>query len=300
MKQKALVTGGTGFIGTNLLLRLLKEGWDVFCLVRSQFRLSSEFLSQGVKEVVCPNSTEEYVSVLKLINPSVVFHLASLFIGQHKTCQVSDLIESNVHFGTKLLEAMSCAGVKRIVNTGTSWQHFNNEDYNPVCLYAATKQAFEDILKFYVHSENFQSITLEIFDTYGPNDFRPKILPTLLNLKKDDPEILLSPGEQKLDFVYIDDVIECFVLSGLELSSKKNAQGDFKKFCVRTGNPIKLKELVEMIEKLKDFKLPVKLGGRAYRPREVMEAYPFGNNPPYWLPKIGLTEGLKKTIHRII
>src|SRR4051812_1833664 len=90
-------------------------------------------------------STERIVARLKACKPDVVFHLASLFVSDHRVQDVQNLVESNLLFGTQLLEAMAQAGVKRIINTGTSWQC-----PHPFNLYAATKQAFESILGYYV------------------------------------------------------------------------------------------------------------------------------------------------------
>ena len=69
-------------------------------------------------------------------------------------------MSSNITFGTQLVEAMVANGCYQFVNTGTSWQHYENDEYNPVNLYAATKQAFEDILRYYVETSALRVITL--------------------------------------------------------------------------------------------------------------------------------------------
>ena len=68
---------------------------------------------------------------------------------------------------------MKEVGVKILVNTGTSWQHYENKDYSPVNLYAATKQSFEAILQYYVEVASLKAITLKLFETYGLDDPRP-------------------------------------------------------------------------------------------------------------------------------
>ena len=67
------------------------------------------------------------------------------------------------------------AGCYRMVNTGTSWQHYENSDHRPSNLYAATKQAFEEILNFYATAYPLRVCSLHLSDTYGPNDIRPKL-----------------------------------------------------------------------------------------------------------------------------
>lgn len=115
------------------------------------------------------------------INPDIVIHIASLTSVTHDYSTIENLLRSNIEFPTKLLEAMEVAGVKKFINTGTTWQNYNSADYEPVNLYAATKQAFEDILKYYIFAKGFSSITLRLFDTYGPNDTRKNLYHYLID-----------------------------------------------------------------------------------------------------------------------
>ena len=143
MKKRVVVTGATGFVGSHLVNALLEKGYEVFVISR----LESDFSS--LKKIDEPHIFRysgdiiQMVSFFRKIQPIGVFHLASKFIAEHKTEEVDTLINSNILFSTQLLEAMKEANVKNLINTGTSWQYYNNDDYNPVCLYAATKQAFE-------------------------------------------------------------------------------------------------------------------------------------------------------------
>jgi nucleoside-diphosphate-sugar epimerase len=149
----ALVTGATGFVGSRLVKKLVCDGWVVHIIVRDGSKLTE------LKEIVGDIHIHEYdgssssmTEIVSSSNPSVVFHLASLFLSEHKSDQINDLIDSNITFGTQLLEAMVTCQVYNLVNTGTSWQHYQNEQYSPVNLYAATKQAFENIVQYYVEA----------------------------------------------------------------------------------------------------------------------------------------------------
>ena len=156
----ALVTGATGFVGSHLVRRLVRDGWQVHILGREGSRLPDAAEFTHVINHIHDGSTEGMVRCVTQAKPDVVFHLASLFLSQHTTKDVESLIASNVLFGNQLLEAMKVIEVSCIINTGTSWQHYNNEDYNPVCLYAATKQAFESILDYYVQACSIKAITV--------------------------------------------------------------------------------------------------------------------------------------------
>jgi nucleoside-diphosphate-sugar epimerase len=170
----ALVTGATGFVGSHLVPRLVRAGWQVHVVSRVNSRVpdAPEFFQ--VKMHTHDGTTEGMIRLIGDAKPVVVFHLASLFLSQHEASDVERLVVSNVLFGNQLLEAMKTHGVSHLINTGTSWQHYENKAYSPVNLYAATKQAFESLLQYYVEAHGLRAITLKLSDTYGPHDPRPE------------------------------------------------------------------------------------------------------------------------------
>src|SRR5690606_23561143 len=131
--------------------------------------------------------------------------------------------------------------------------------YSPVCLYAATKQAFESILAFYQETAQLGAITLTLFDTYGPEDRRSKLLPLLVRMKPDDEPLEMSPGEQKIDLVYIDDVIDAYLLAASMLL-RGTVSGCGEQYAVGTGVPISLRELVAVYERISGWQLPIQWG----------------------------------------
>jgi nucleoside-diphosphate-sugar epimerase len=237
-------------------------------------------------------STKEMISIVADAKPSVVFHLASLFIAQNQSNDIETLVSSNVLFGTQLLEAMVINNAYSLVNTGTSWQHYENKPYSPVNLYAATKQAFVDILQFYVEATSLRALTLKLFDTYGPADPRPKLFTLLRKTAAEQQVLAMSPGEQLVDLVYIDDVVEAFVQAARLLMENQVVQHE--EYAVSSRAAIPLRQLVELYGSVINKKLPIEWGSRAYRPREVMTPWSTGKTLPGWRPKIGLEEGIKR------
>lgn len=296
-KKIALVTGGTGYIGSNLVNRLIDNNWDVHVVVRTQSNTTSlGNFSTKITIHTHDGSTESMVEIVAAAKPDIVFHLASLFLSAHQPRDVTSLIQSNILFATQLLEAMNASGVKHLINTGTSWQNYNNQEFSPVNLYAASKQAFESIVQYYIETGGLRVITLKLFDTYGPNDTRPKLFSLLRQAAQSTEPLNMSPGEQLIDLVHISDVIAAFLIAAKRLID--HAEVFNESYAVTSGNPIPLRDLVCLYIQHTNSRVSVKWGARPYRNREVMTPWSKGNTIEGWMPKISLSDGLQDLVSR--
>lgn len=296
MKRRALVTGATGYVGSKLCERLLDDDWTVNVLVRDAGRPLPTTLASRVTPHVYDGSTESVLTAITESKPDVVFHLASLFIAEHRSAQVTDLIASNVLYGTQLVEACVRNRIRYFINTGTSWQHYRSDTYDPVCLYAATKQAFEDILDFYTDAFPFRAITLKLFDTYGPDDPRSKLINLLIKTATTGEALGISPGDQTLDLVHINDVTNAFACCAQQLIDGANCR-PHEHYAVTSGTSVSVRQLVTLLEKISDHPLNVTFGVRPYREREVMIPWRAGRHPPGWTANIDLQTGLAMLLH---
>lgn len=291
IKKNAVITGATGFIGSHLARRLVYDGWKVHLIVRYTSKLT---LIQDIQDDVIihryDGSVSQMPEIFEAADPTIVFHLASLFLVRHEAVDIEPLIRSNILFGTQLVEGMVSRGIDRLVNTGTAWEHFENEAYNPVNLYAATKHAFESILRFYIEAAGLKVITLKLSDTYGPLDPRPKLFSVLRKAAEGQP-VAMSPGEQLIDLVYIDDVVNAFVLTAARLLYQQVSGHEI--YSVTSNEPISLRELVKIYEQETGACLSLKWGERPYRAREVMVPWGKGNKLPNWNVKISLRKGIR-------
>lgn len=270
-----VVTGATGFIGKHLVKELTKNH-NVYILVRP----SSDYSFLGTNHVITfnernENEIERLSEIFKREKIDGIIHLASLFLAQHQCKDIKDLILSNIFLGTALLETCKQANVKWFLNTGTIWQNYNvtdySDEYNPVNLYAATKQSFMTIAKYYTETSPLRFSTLKLCDTYGPNDTRKKIFSLFEQISQTGEVLDMSPGKQLIDIVHIDKVVDEFrTLMTILADETKMFR---KEYVVTSGEQISLKELASRYEKENNVKLNINWGGRAYREREVMKPY---------------------------
>jgi nucleoside-diphosphate-sugar epimerase len=288
---RALITGAAGFIGGGLVRRLLAEGWEVHALLGRTCR--RETLADVAAQVMVHDhdgSLDSMVAILQSARPDVTFHLASLFLSDHRPGDVDALITSNILLSTQLAEAMAATGARRLVNTGTSWQHFCTVDYRPVNLYAATKQACEDILAYYHDAQGLSCLTLKLYDTYGPGDQRRKLINLLLDAARTGEPLALSPGEQEVELTHLDDVTAAFARAAdLLLHSEAPLLAAY----LVPGTRLTVRELVAQVIQATGRPIDAEWGGRPYRPREVMVPVASADRClPNWAPEVELEAGL--------
>jgi CDP-3, 6-dideoxy-D-glycero-L-glycero-4-hexulose-4-reductase len=171
----------------------------------------------------------------------------------------------------------------KLVVFGTSWQFADSDAFRPFNLYAASKQAGQDLLTHYA-LRGLKILQLIVFDTYGEDDTRRKLLKLLQDACARGEELGTTPGEQEIDLVHIDDVcagIECAVH---DLQDWDSSQGILV-LGLGSGKPIRVKELMSRVAERIGRPLRVNIGERAYRPREVMAAYRNYRRPTGWTPK---------------
>ena len=288
--MRILLTGATGFVGKHLYARMSGEH-ELHLLVRP----STDYSALSPRYVCCfQGDVERLADYLRSHQVEGIIHLASLYLASHRPDQVADLVNANILLGTSLLEAAKLAGVKWFLNTGTIWQNYQSpersDEYHPVNLYAATKQAFITMARYYQETSPIRFSTLKLCDTYGPGDTRRKILALFREIARSGETLAMSPGEQRMDLLHIDDVVAGFQVLANRLADPSAPL--LPEYVLSSGHPRSLRELASMFEQMNGVRLPIEWGGRPYREREVMEPYR-GNILPGWSPKVSLETGMK-------
>lgn len=290
-----LVSGATGFIGKNLVKGLLQKEYKVIITLNEDEK--NPFNEAVTGFIIKPESLEETINTIRDNNIDGVIHLASFVqADQHESKDIIKLIYSNILFATQVLDCAVKAKVKWLINTGTYWQNYQNAVYSPVNLYAATKQAFEDIAKYYIETNQIKFCTLRLFDTYGPNDTRPKIFNLWAKIAETGESLDMSPGEQVIDISHVDDIVGAFLALAKLLQNNDPKVNNGSIYAVKADKRFSLKELAKIFEESVGKKLNINWGGRSYREREVMIPWENSEVVPGWVPKVDIRSEISKLI----
>lgn len=288
MMDRVLITGATGFIGGRLTARLVRDGRGVAAVVRAGSDVSR--LPSGVQAIEHDGDVAALTAAIAGWRPQLAFHLASLYLADHRPSDVGALVASNITFAAGLAEALTAAGVTRLVNTGTAWQHFGTSAYLPVNLYAATKQAAGDLLRFYHDAHCLSVVTLKLFDSYGPGDTRRKLIQLLVDAARSGEMLGMSPGEQVVDLTHVDDLVEAFLMAGERVLADDDPR--WEEFFVG-GERMTVRALAALVADVLDMPGKAQFGARPYRVREVMCPPDAAPLLPRWTPRIGLEAGIR-------
>lgn len=277
-----LVTGGTGFIGGSLIAELPHAGWDVHLLSRRGLPALP-----GTKQHLYDGSYASILTAIDHIRPRCVVHLASHFLASHQGADVSDLVQANITFGTQLVEAMTKFEVRHLVCTGTAWQHANDQDYEPMGLYAATKQAFETVLRYFTVSGSISAMILRIYDSAGPTDPRKKLFYALNRARINGHALDMSPGHQILNLLHVDDLTQGLVHAiQVAVGSDESEQ----RYAIRHHEEWTLREIVQGYQRETGGFPIVNWGALPYRPREIMRPPRIPEALPGWTPRYSVAQ----------
>lgn len=290
--QCVLLSGASGFIGNAFCNKLYELGCTdingIYSARNGVLKVNKS--CEGVRWHKYDGSQASVKLMFSKCRPTLVVHLAAKTVVQHQAEDLDDLFDAALRLPSFLAEYSSHLAQCCFINTGSFWTHYMTPAYRPVNMYAATKQAFEDVLEYYLDATLLTGTTLVLPDTYGPGDTRAKLIPYLFRQLHSKEPILLSPGQQKIDLLHKDDVTNAYVVAAERLLSRKKLD---RKYRLSSGTLISIRDVVREIEVLSGSVFNANWGALAYRDRELM--YPCGNEAllPGWQAMITLEQGLK-------
>jgi nucleoside-diphosphate-sugar epimerase len=287
--KRILLTGVTGFLGSHLAKALLAAGHEVIALKRKS---SSLHRVESVISDIDFFDTEE-LDFDQLFRDcgkiDTIIHTATCYGRNNES--VSEIFSANTEFPLRLLDAGSRAGIELFLNTDTILDKYLN-------LYALSKNQLLQWGKFFSMHEKirFGNIRLEHF--YGPDDDPTKFSTYVINsCLQNVPELKLTKGEQKRDFIYIDDVISAYMVL---LEKMDSFNSPFLEFDVGSGQSVSIREFVETVHRLTASKTNLLFGALPYREGEVMhsEADISGLVALGWRCRYDIETGLKQVIEQ--
>ncbi len=253
--KKILITGGAGFIGSNIAHQLVKKGLKVGIIERKAVDISRirGILSSVKMYNVDLQDTNEILKAVSDFKPDIIFHLAAYYTVDHKPDEISEMFNTNVLGAVNLLEAAREAKVKMFVNTSSCFVYKASRNrlredsaLEPLNLYALTKISAEETCSFYSEKYGLRCVTFRIFAPYGPGDHKRRLIPCIIEsfLKKERPK--MTSGKQKWDFVYVDDIVDAY-LSLLDASSLPSGHEILN---IGTGVAVTVREIGSQLKKI--------------------------------------------------
>lgn len=293
-KEKVVVTGGAGFIGSHLAKRLLSEGYEVH-VIDNFSNGKRENLPEGIFLTEADiSSLEEIIPVIE--NSKYVFHIAALPRIGYSIENPIKTFKSNVDGTVSVLEACRLCGVSKVIYSSSSSIYGDQDEIvlheemvpRPQSPYAIQKLQGEDWGRMYNDKYGLNFVSVRYFNVYGsnmdPDGKHALLIPKFSKLMKEGKKLpITGDGSQLRDFTHVNDIIE-----GTVLAAYSNDTGNADVYNLGYGKGRSIKEVALMF------------GGEIeYIPRRDEPKITWADNSKAkrvlnWSPKISLEEGIQE------
>jgi len=287
--MRILLTGASGFLGSALTKHLQQAGHELALLLRPSSKLDRLNGSEHQFDIGRCVTDDEVEAFVKRTIPDVVIHTACAYGRQGETA--SQILDANVRLGLVTLQASLRNGHPvTFINTGTVLMP-------NVSLYALSKHQFTEWGRTLAPQSagNLRFANVQLQHMYGSGDDPSKFTTHVLQTcQRNAPELDLTSGEQRRDFIYIDDVVSAYRVLA-EQRDQLEAVCDIE---VGSGVAPPVREFVEIAHRLTSSRTQLNFGRLPYRPNEAMlcQANISQMQALGWQPCFDLHAGLKKTI----
>ncbi len=295
-KPRALVIGGTGFIGSHLVRKLVKADFSVVSLSIH----SDKGDDSSVKYISCDISDHKLLKQKISFSFDYVFNLGGYI--NHSGFDTNEGIKTfDTHFESikYIVSLLDRKRIKRFIQFGSSDEYgdavspqneiSNGEVFTP---YAKGKLFMTEFLINKFKLDNFPVTIIRLFLVYGPGQDESRLIPYVINNCLRNADVELSSGDQLRDFLYIDDLIEAIE----KIIKTEKLKGEI--INIASGNQTKIKSVVKMIHKIIS-KGNLNFGSRDINRKEnssLVADVTKAQNILEWKSKVKLEEGIKKTI----
>ena len=283
-----LLAGSTGFLGSYLLKAFISSGYEVIALKRASsdtYRIDTYMDKVTFYDI----NAVELSTIFETHPIDIVVNTVTNYGRSDK--RVSSIVQTNLLFGLTLLEAAVASNVKAFVNTDTLLDRNINA-------YALSKAQLVDWMIFF-SNQTTKMINIKTEHMYGPLDDENKFIYWVINqLKQNVEKIDLTSGEQKRDFVFIEDIVSAHMTIIDNLAILQN----YEEFELGSGKPTKVKVFLEIIyselSKQNSINSVLNFGAIAYRKHEnmCMSANISKLQKLGWNPTVSIQDGINKII----
>jgi nucleoside-diphosphate-sugar epimerase len=304
MASKVLVTGGSGFIGSHLVRRLLDSGHQVGLMVRYGNIVKNERLRDIWDRLVVIEAdlrNRGALGAARDFGPEIVYHLAAYNHVGESFRQVEECFDVNAKGTANLLDCMEGVA-KKFVYTSTSevYGHQAGVPFvetmcpDPISPYAITKYAGEQYCRLKQRTTpSIKVVIVRPFNAFGPYQSAKAIIPELIiNCLRGLP-IRTTKGEQTREFNYVSNLVDGIIAAG---NPDLVYEGPIN---LAAAEEVAIRELVLMIAELTQTRSKIEIGALEYRPTEIWRMYADATRAKEilgWTPRINLKDGLRETV----
>lgn len=300
---KILVTGATGFVGSNLVRRLISNGHDVHILIRNlsnKWRINECFpdLHNHTADLL---NQEELKDLMSEIEPDVIFHLATSGMYGGIARPDAEVIETNLLGTINLINACNDIDYKCFVNTGSSSEYGPKKEpmketdlCEPVNLYGISKCAATLYGQSVARTRGKPIIGFRLFSPFGPFDDKSRLMTYAITNALENKPLLLGNPNAVRDYIYIEDVLDIY-LKSIEIATRLKGAV----FNVGSGSQTSISYIVNKIIEITDSKSEIKwnsFSGRAHDTEKWEADIEKISRRFDWRPKYHLDDGLRQTI----
>ena len=291
-----VITGASGFLGRHVVEEIRKLNHSVIAICRNGLNKPPNLHLNEIATVNSSSTVNEFEEFFVSVDaPVVLVHLAAHYSNLHSADDIAKLVESNIHFPMRLIDAL--ARVKpnsTVINISTLFQHLESREYSPLSLYCASKESFSKILDFYAESELLKVADVTIGDTYGANDTRRKLLGSLISHVGSTDILRLGSGRQNMSLMHITDVARG--ISQVVEDHKSIRSKEVWRVQMQPTDNISVRELVARIEKISGKSMCCTFDASRDRNREIYAPIEGLKKLPNYEPLIDLETGLKSLL----
>ena len=267
--QNILITGSSGFIGSNILLDIINKH-NIY--ITSRRKINKKL--KRLKVIYYKNHTD-LNKKLRKIKIDIIIHCGTHYVKNHNFSDINKLTLANIEFGLILLENLKSMKVKKFINFSTVWQNYNGKLDVAYNLYSAFKLSYSKILDYYIRKYPYiKFYDLFISDTYGENDNRSKIINLMKQNTKNKKKIIIFSKKLSINLLNVKDIV-----TAVSIIVDKNIKPG--KFNVTNNKNIKIYNLVEKIKKEKKFKNSIKFEKNSFQKEKIF----YYKKLPGWQPR---------------